>query len=286
MIPAAFDYVAPTTVEDAVRALAEGGEDAKVMAGGQSLIPVLRMRLAAPTLVVDVTGLTALAGVRDEGDSLLVGALTTHHDVRRDPLVREHADLLRLATDTVADPQVRHRGTVGGSLAHADPAGDLPAVALAVDAVMVCAGPGGTREVPAAEFFVDYFTTDLAPDELLTHVRVPKLTGWGACYEKFARVAQAWSVVAVAAAVRVVDGEVAGARIGLTNMGPTPVRARGAEEALVGRPATAAVIAEAAARAAEGANPATDADGDAEYRSHLARVLTRRAVTTAVGVRP
>ncbi|GAB2988223.1 FAD binding domain-containing protein [Saccharothrix stipae] len=282
MIPAAFDYVAPTSVEEAVRALAEGGEDAKVMAGGQSLIPVLRMRLAVPTLVVDLSGLTDLAGVHDDGDSLRIGAMTTHHEVQRDPLVGEHARLLRLATDTVADPQVRHRGTFGGSLAHADPAGDLLAPALALDAVMVCTGPGGTREIAAAEFFVDYFTTALAPDELLTHIRVPKLTGWGARYEKFNRVAQAWSIVAVAAAVRVSDGRITDARVALTNMGPTPVRARGVEEALVGRPATAEAITAAATRAAEGTDPPADHNADAEYRSHLARVLTERAVTAAV----
>lgn len=282
MIPAAFDYVAPTTVEEAVRALAAGGEDAKVMAGGQSLIPVLRMRLAAPTLVVDLSGLTELTGVHDDGDSLRIGAMTTHYEVQRDPLVREHAGLLRLATDTVADPQVRHRGTFGGSLAHADPAGDLLAPALALDAVMVCAGPSGTREVPAAEFFVDYFTTALAPDELLTHVKVPKLTGWGAHYEKFNRVAQAWSIVAVAAAVRVSGGRITAARVGLTNMAATPVRARAVEEALVGQEATAEAITAAATRAAEGADPPTDNNADAEYRSHLARVLTERAVTAAV----
>lgn len=282
MIPAAFDYVAPTTVEAAVRALADGGEDAKVMAGGQSLIPVLRLRLAVPTLVVDLSRLTGLSGVRDDGDSLLIGAMTTHHEVQRDPLVAEHARLLRLATDTVADPQVRHRGTIGGSLAHADPAGDLLAPALALDAVMVCTGPGGTREVPAAEFFVDYFTTALAPDELLTHVRVPKLTGWGAHYEKFNRVAQAWSIVAVATALDVAGGTVRQARVALTNMAPTPVRARGVEEALTGRPATAEVITAAAARAAEGTDPPEDGNADAEYRTHLARVLTGRAVTAAV----
>ncbi|MFT7839373.1 xanthine dehydrogenase family protein subunit M [Saccharothrix sp. BKS2] len=283
MIPAAFDYVAPTTVEQAVRALAEGGEDAKAMAGGQSLIPVLRMRLAAPTLVVDLSRVAGLGGVRDEGDSLLIGALTTHHELQRDPLVDGHARLLRLAAGTVADPQVRHRGTLGGSLAHADPAGDLPAPVLALDAVLVCTGPGGTREVPAAEFFVGHFTTALAPDELLTHVRVPKTTGWGARYEKFNRVAQAWSIVGVAAAVEVVDGVVRRARVALTNMGPTPVRARGVEEELVGRSAGAGTIAAAAERAAEGADPPVDGDADAGYRSHLARVLTRRAVTAAVG---
>ncbi|XVV04336.1 FAD binding domain-containing protein [Actinosynnema sp. CA-248983] len=283
MIPAAFDYVAPTSVEEAVRALVEGGEDAKVLAGGQSLIPVLRMRLAAPTLLVDLSGLTELTGVHDEGDSLLIGAMTTHYEVQRDHLVREHARLLCLATDTVADPQIRHRGTFGGALAHADPAGDLLAPALALGAVMVCAGPHGTREVPAADFFVDYFTTALAPDELLTHVRVPKLPGWGARYEKFNRVAQAWSIVAVAAAVEVSGGVIAQARVGLTNMGPTPVRARGVEEALVGQPATAEVVTTAATRVAEGTDPTTDGNADAEYRTHLARVLTERAVTAAVG---
>ncbi|WP_433267804.1 FAD binding domain-containing protein [Actinosynnema sp. CS-041913] len=282
MIPAPFDYLAPSTVDEAVRALAEGGEDAKVLAGGQSLLPVLRMRLAAPTLVVDLSGLTELTGVHDDGDSLLIGAMTTHYEVQRDHLIREHAKLLRLATDTVADPQIRHRGTFGGSLAHADPAGDLPASALALDAVMVCRGPGGTREVPVAEFFVDYFTTALEPGELLTHVRVPKLTGWGAHYEKFNRVAQAWSIVAVAAALKVSGGVIEEARVALTNVGPTPLRASGVEEALVGRPATAEAITTAANRAAEGARPGTDADADPEYRTHLARVLTERALTAAV----
>ncbi|QFZ16455.1 FAD binding domain-containing protein [Saccharothrix syringae] len=283
MIPAPFDYVAPATVEQAVRALAGGGEDARVLAGGQSLLPVLRMRLAAPTLLVDLSRVTELTGVRDDGDSLLIGAMSTHHDLHRDRLVAGHAPLLGLAAGAAADPQVRHRGTLGGALAHADPAGDLPAPVLALDAVLVCTGPGGTREVPAAEFFVDHFTTALAPDELLTHVRVPKLTGWGARYEKFNRMAQTWSIVAVAAAARVSDGTVTGARVALTNMGSTPVRARGVEEALVGQPATAAAVAVAAARAAEGTDPPADRDADAGYRAHLARVLTRRALTGAVG---
>ena len=283
MIPAEFDYVAPSSVEEAVRALTEAGEDAKVMAGGQSLIPVLRMRLAAPNVVVDLSNLSELTGVRDDGDSLLIGAMTTHYEVQRDHLVHDHARLLALATDEVADPQVRHRGTFGGALAHADPAGDLPAPALAMDATMVIIGPGGRREVPAAEFFVDYFTTVLEPNDVLVDIRVPKLTGWSAHYEKFNRVAQAWSIVAVAAAVRVVDGTIAEARVALTNMGPTPVRAHGVEEALVGQPATAESITAAAARAAEGTNPTTDGNADAEFRSHLARVLTGRALTAAVG---
>jgi carbon-monoxide dehydrogenase medium subunit len=283
MIPAAFDYVAPTTVDDAVRSLAEAGEDAKVIAGGQSLLPVLRMRLAAPSKLVDLGRIPELRGVREEGSSIVIGSMTTHYEVQRDALVREHAALLALATDTVADPQVRHRGTFGGSLAHADPAGDLPAPALALDAQMVLSGMDGRRTVPAAEFFVDYFTTAMRPGEILVEVRVPKYTGWSAHYEKFNRVAQAWSMVGVAAAIRADGGNIAEARVGLTNMSSVPVRARAVEEALVGQPATAEVINAAAAHAADGTNPASDAHADAEFRQHLARVLTGRAVAAAVG---
>lgn len=283
MIPAAFDYVAPSTVDEAVRALADAGEDAKVLAGGQSLLPVLRMRLAAPSTVVDLGKIAELRGVREDGDALVIGAMTTHYDVQRDPLVREHATLLTVATNTVADPQVRHRGTFGGSLAHADPAGDLLAPALALDAEFVVAGPSGRRTVPAADFFVDFFTTTLAPDEILVEVRVPKYTGWTAHYEKFNRVAQAWSIVAVAAAVRVENGTFAEARVGLTNMAATPVRATAVEQALVGQPATAEAVRSAAAHAAEGTHPTSDANSDADFRRHLATVLTSRAVLAAAG---
>ncbi|WP_019806566.1 FAD binding domain-containing protein, partial [Saccharomonospora halophila] len=236
MIPAPFDYVAPSTADDAVRALADAGEDAKILAGGQSLLPVLRLRMAAPTTVIDLTNIGELRGVRDDGDALVIGAMTTHHDVQRDPLIAEHAALLARATETVADPQVRHRGTFGGSLAHADPAGDLPAPALAMDTEMVLRGMDGTRRVPAEEFFADFFTTALAPSEILTEVRVPKFTGWQAHYEKFNRVAQAWSIVGVAATVRTDAGAIAEARVALTNMASVPVRARGVERALVGQP--------------------------------------------------
>ncbi|HYS34396.1 MAG TPA: FAD binding domain-containing protein [Pseudonocardiaceae bacterium] len=281
MIPAAFDYVAPSTVDEAVRALAEAGEDAKVLGGGQSLLPVLRMRLAAPTVVIDLGKIAELRGVREDGDALVIGAMTTHYDVQRDALVQTHAALLAAATDTVADPQIRHRGTFGGALAHADPAGDLLAPALALDAEMVLAGPAGRRTVTAADFFVDLFTTALAADEILVEVRVPKYTGWGAHYEKFNRVAQAWSIVAVAAAVRVVDGTFAEARVGLTNMAATPIRATTVEQALIGQPATADSIRAAAAHAADGTSPSTDANSDAEFRRHLATVLTSRAVLAA-----
>jgi carbon-monoxide dehydrogenase medium subunit len=283
VIPAAFDYVAPTTVDDAVRALSEAGEDAKVIAGGQSLLPVLRMRLAAPTKLVDLGKVAELRGVREDGGHLVIGAMTTHYDVQRDALIAEHAPLLALTANAVADPQVRHRGTFGGSIAHADPAGDLPAPVLALDAEMVVRGMDGTRTVPAAEFFTDFFTTALRPGEILVEIRVPKTTGWSAHYEKFNRVAQAWSIVAVAAAVRVDGGAIAEARVGLTNMGATPVRATSVEQALVGKPATAETIRDAAAHAAEGTSPPTDGNADAEYRQHLARVLTSRAVSAAVG---
>ncbi|HEY3754333.1 MAG TPA: xanthine dehydrogenase family protein subunit M [Pseudonocardiaceae bacterium] len=283
MIPAEFDYVAPSTVEDAVRAIAEAGEDGKVLGGGQSLLPVLRLRLAGPSRLVDLGKIAELRGIREDGDAIVIGAMTTHYDVQRDPLVREHATLLAVATDTVADPQIRHRGTFGGALAHADPAGDLLAPALALDAEFVIAGPNGRRTVGAADFFVDFFTTALAPDEILVEVRVPKYTGWGAHYEKFNRVAQAWSIVAVAAAVRVEDGTFAEARVGLTNMAATPVRASSVEQALIGQPATADSIRAAAAHAAEGTHPGSDANSDAEFRRHLATVLTSRAVLAAVG---
>ncbi|MDQ7804410.1 xanthine dehydrogenase family protein subunit M [Amycolatopsis sp. A133] len=283
MIPAPFDYVRPSTVDEAVQALASAGEDAKVLAGGQSLLPVLRMRLAAPTTLIDLGRVAELRGVREEGDVLVIGAMTTHYEVQRDALVASHAALLKEATDTVADPQIRHRGTFGGAIAHADPAGDLLAPVLALDAELVLAGPSGRRTVPAAEFFRDLFTTALAPDELLVEVRVPKHTGWRAHYEKFNRVAQAWSMVAVAVTVRTEAGVIEEAKVALTNMGSTPVRAAGVEAALVGVQATADSIAAAASHAAEGTNPPVDSNADVEYRRHLAQVLTGRAIAAAAG---
>jgi carbon-monoxide dehydrogenase medium subunit len=284
MIPAQFDYVAPTSLAEAVTALGEAGEDAKLLAGGQSLIPVLRLRLAFPTVLVDLGKVDELRGVRDDGDALLIGAMTRHSDVLEDPLVRQYAGLLAEATATVADPAVRHRGTFGGALAHADPAGDLAAVALALDAELVAEGPGGRRTIPARDFFLDYLETALSPDEILAAVRVPKLEGaWGYRYEKFNRVAQAWAIVGVAAAVRMDGSSVAEARIGLTNMGSTPVRAASVESALAGASDVAAVRA-AAQSAADGTRPPSDLGAQADYRQHLARVLTGRAVTAAAGL--
>ena len=283
MIPAQFDYVAPATLEEALTALAQGGDDAKIIAGGQSLLPVLRMRLNAPEMVIDLGKIESLRGVRDDGESIVIGATTTHAEVLTNPLVRENAFVIIKAAEQLADPQVRHRGTFGGALAHADPAGDLGAPCLALDAEFVIAGPAGTRTVAADDFFVDLFTTALDEGEILTEVRIPKRPGWGAHYEKFVRVAHQWPIVAVAAAVKVDGGTISEARVGLTNMGSTPLRARSVEAALVGKPATDEAVRAAAASAADGTNPPSDLNGDADYRRHLATVLTRRAVLAAAG---
>ena len=284
MIPAKFDYVRPDTVGEAVQALAGAGDEGKVIAGGQSLLPLLRLRLAYPELLVDTGGLAELQGVSDAGDSLLIGAGTTHYQVTRDPLIAAHCGLLAQTAALIADPAVRHRGTIGGALAHADPAGDLPAVVTALDATLVAAGPSGTRSISPADFFTDYLTTSLAPGEILTAIRVPKLDGWGYRYEKFHVTAQAWAIVGVAAVARRDNGHVGAARVGLTNMGSVPVRAHAVEEAATGAAASAAGLAAAAARADEGANPPSDLRGAADYRRHLARVLTGRALAAAAGV--
>ncbi|GII75596.1 carbon-monoxide dehydrogenase medium subunit [Sphaerisporangium rufum] len=297
MIPPAFDYVRPSSLPEALAALAEAGEDAKVLCGGQSLLPLLRLRLAYPSVLVDVGRLPELHGVREEGGHVRIGAATTHDEVLRSPVVRAGCPLLPLATATVADPAVRHRGTLGGSLAHADPAGDLPAVAVALDMEFVVASAAGERAVPAGEFFVDYLETALRPAEILVAVRVPRLgDGWGFHYEKFHLTAQAWAVVGVAAAVRPGgaggDRRVEEARVGLTNMGPTPVRAGGVERAVRGAPLPGAGaggspggagdgVRDAAALADEGTSPPGDLHATPEYRRHLARVLTRRALLAA-----
>lgn len=284
MIPAQFDYVAPESVEEALRVLAEAGDDAKVIAGGQSLLPVLRMRLNAPEKVVDLGRIAALREISDDGDAIVIGSMATHASVVDSPLVQEHALLLSKTVTEVADPQIRHRGTVGGALVHADPAGDIGAAALALEAEFVIAGAdGSTRTVPASDFFVDLFETAVGEGELLTKIRIRKHTGWGARYEKFVRVKHQWSIVAVAATARVEGGTIAEARIGLTNMGSTPLRATSVEEALVGAVATDEAVRAAAQSAADGTNPPSDLNGDSDYRKHLATVLTRRAVLAAAG---
>jgi carbon-monoxide dehydrogenase medium subunit len=281
MIPPSFDYASPTTVDEAVSTLRDAGEDAKVIAGGQSLIPLLRMRFAAPSTLVDLGGIDELRHVAEDGDMVVIGSMVTHATVLRDPLVNEHLPMLAQATATVADRQIRHRGTFAGSLAHADPAGDLPAVALVLGAEMEIAGPGGRRTVPAGEFFVDYLESALAPDEVLVAVRVPKQGAWLGHYEKFNRVAQGWALVGVAAMVKRDNGTISEARVALTNMGSTPLRATATESALAGADSREAIGA-AAAHAAEGTRPGDDLSASADYRRHLATVLTRRAVASLV----
>ncbi|GAA2006625.1 xanthine dehydrogenase family protein subunit M [Nakamurella flavida] len=282
MIPTAFDYTAPTTLDEAVAALQEGGDEAKILAGGQSLVPVLRLRMADPGVLVDLRKIAELREITQDGDGVRIGAMATHHAVLSHPLVKEHVALLAETEGTVADPQVRHRGTLGGALVHADPAGDLGAVAVALDAEFEIVGPGGRRTVPAAEFFVDYFATAVEEDEILSSIRFPSYAGWTARYEKFQRVAQSWSVVSVACAIRTGGAGIAEARIALTNMGATPIRATAVEEALIG-PATTEAITAAAAHAADDTYPVDDTSASAEYRQHLARVLTARAVRACVG---
>jgi aerobic carbon-monoxide dehydrogenase medium subunit len=282
MIPAAFDYVRASSIDEAVATLAEHGDEAKVLAGGHSLLPLMKLRLAFPAVLVDVGRVTDLKGVREDGDSLVIGAATTHHDVVHDDLVRNHCGILAEVTELIGDPQVRHRGTFGGAIAHGDAAGDLPAAVLALDAELVVQGPDGRRTVPAADFFVDYLETALAPEEVLVEARIPKLgPGWGWRYEKFNRVAQAWAIVGSCALVRRDNGSIAEARVGLTHMGSVPFRAAATERALAG--ADAGAVADAAQQADEGTDPPSDHNADPEYRRHLARVLTRRALEGALG---
>lgn len=279
MIPAAFDYEVAESVEHAIELLGSR-EDAKPLAGGHSLLPLMKLRLARPATLVDISRLGELAGVRDAGDHLAVGALTRHHDLEGDELVRRHCPLLAYAASLVGDRQVRHRGTIGGSLAHGDPAGDLPTIALTLDARIVARGPGGEREIAAADFFRGLLETALEPEELVVEVRVPKTGAAGWSYVKFRRRAQDWATVGVAAVVEVSGASIGSARVGLTNMGPTPLRAAAVEAALQG--ASRDAVAGAAAEADAGTEPPSDPSASAEFRRHLARVLTERALAEAL----
>jgi carbon-monoxide dehydrogenase medium subunit len=281
MIPARFEYDVAESPRHAVELLG-AVEDAKLLAGGHSLIPLLRLRFARPTLVVDIGRLEELSYVRDAGDAIAIGALTRHADVVAAPLLQEHCPIVSTTAGLIGDPQVRHRGTIGGSLAHGDPASDLPAVMLALGAELTILGPEGERTVGIDDFFRGVFETAVGADELLTEIRVPKLGQRGWSYLKFTRRAQDWATVGVAAVVRRDNGAVADARIGLTNMGATPLRAQAAEQALVGQPAASAA-AMGAALVADGASPPSDTHGSAEFRAHLARVLARRALEEAIG---
>jgi carbon-monoxide dehydrogenase medium subunit len=278
MIPAPFDYEVADSVEHAVELLGER-EDTKLLAGGHSLIPLMRLRFARPAVLVDLGRLNSLRYVRDAGGQLAIGALARHHDLKHDPLLQEHCPLVSYVGGLSGDPQVRHRGTIGGSVAHGDPASDLPAVLLALDADLVLQGPDGERAVPAGEFFRGVFETALGPQDVLTEIRVPKLGPSGWSYLNFSRRAQDWATVGVAAVVRRSNGTIEDTAIALTNMGPTPVRARTAEKAL----RTYDDVGAAAETVAAESDPPSDTSGSADYRRHLATVLARRALEEAIG---
>ena len=279
MIPASFDYAAPQSLEEAIGALSEGGEDAKLLAGGHSLLPLMKQRLAFPTLLVDLRRVPGLTGITPENGGFRVGAMTTHHQVATGDL-----GLASAAAATIADQQVRNRGTIGGSLAHGDTAADLPAVLLAYEGEVMARGASGERTIAAADLFEDYLTTALRPEEVLTEVRLPSMDGYGFAYQKFNRRHEDWAMVAACALVKKAsDGSCEDVRIGLTHMGSTPLRARAAEEALRGGGLDAESIARAAEQAAEGTEPPGDLNATPDYKRHLARVLSRRALEEAAG---
>jgi len=272
VIPAAFEYVRAGSAEEAISLIAQHGDEAKFLAGGHSLVPLMKLRLAQPSVLIDIGRVSDLSYVTDTGDHIAIGALTRHLDVERSPIVLEHAPLLAHATSHVGDPQVRHRGTIGGSLAHADPASDLPATTLALGATYVVQGPNGTREIPAGSFYEGYLTSVLDADEMLTEIRVPKMNGAGWSFQKFNRRAQDWAIVGVAAWRNGSEASVA-----LVNMASVPVLATSVGSAI----ASGASIEDAAAQAAVEADPQADLNASVEYRQHLARVLTRRALEEA-----
>ena len=272
MIPAAFDYVRAGSAEEAISLIGEHGEDAKFIAGGHSLLPLMKLRLAQPSVLVDIGRLSDLSYIRDAGDHIAIGAMTRHMDIEKSPVLAEHVPLLAHAASHVGDPQVRHRGTIGGSIAHSDAASDLPATTLALGATYVAQGPNGTREIAAADFFQGFLTTALAADEMLTEIRVPKMNGAGWSFQKFNRRAQDWAIVGVAAWRRNGDSGV-----GLVNMGSVPILATSVSSAL----SSGASIADAAEQAAAEADPQNDLNASPEYRVHLAKVLVRRALEEA-----
>jgi carbon-monoxide dehydrogenase medium subunit len=280
MIPAEFDYTKPGTLEEAITALSQGGEDAKLLAGGHSLIPLMKLRLAAPSLLIDIGGLSGLDGIERQNGDWRIGALTRHAELERTP----DLGVIAKAAGTIADPQVRNRGTIGGSLAHGDPASDLPAVLLACEGSVTVQGPGGQRTIAAADLFQDYMQTAIEADEVVVEIRTPALDGWGFGYHKFNRRSEDWAMVAVSAVVKASDGVCEDIRIGLTNLGSVPLRAGAVEEALRGQSLSAESIAAAAAQAAEGTDPPADLNASADYKRHLARVLCERALREAAGI--
>ena len=278
MIPAEFDYVRPGSLDEVLSALRDGGEDAKLIAGGHSLVPLMKLRLAAPTLLVDLAGVPGLKGIERANGGWRIGAMTPHAAMEHEP----DLGLAAAVAHTIADPQVRHRGTIGGSIAHGDPASDQLAILLAYEGSVIVRGESGEREIAAAELFEDYLTTAVGEGEVLTEVRLPAMDGYGFGYHKFNRRQEDWAMVAVGALVKkAADGTCEDVRIGLTHMSSVPLRATAAEEALRGKPLDADSIAAAAEQAAEGTEPPADLNASADYKRHLARVLTRRALADA-----
>ncbi len=279
MIPAMFDYTAPESLQDAISALVDGGEDAKLLAGGHSLIPLMKLRLAAPSLLVDLRKVPGLHGVERQNGHWRIGALTPHAVLERSP----ELGIVSQVAATIADPQVRNRGTIGGSLAHGDPASDLPAAMLLTEAEVTLQGQGGQRTVTAADLFRDYLETAVEPGEVLTEIRLSALDGWGHGYQKFNRRSEDWAMVAVSAVVKESGGVCEDVRVGLTNMASVPLRARAVEDALRGQELSAENIAKAAEQAADQTNPPADLNASADYKRHLARVLCKRALSEAAG---
>ena len=279
MIPAAFDYVVPRTVPEAIAELVKHGQEAKVLAGGHSLIPLMKLRLATPSFLVDIGRISNLNYIREEDGQIAIGALTTHHDIEFSELLRKKLPLLSNAAAQIGDPQVRNRGTIGGAASHADPFGDFPACLLALDAELMVVGPRGERSIPARDFFVDTFTSALEPNEVVREIRIATPpAGSRGTYLKFSRRSQDWAIVAVAAQVTVSGHDVSQVAIGLTGMGSRPLRAAAVEQSLRGKAAHDEDIRNASERAADGTDPPQDLNGSPDYRRHLVQVLTRRAL--------
>jgi carbon-monoxide dehydrogenase medium subunit len=284
MIPATFEYAAPSSLAEVIDLLQQHGDDAKLLAGGHSLLPLMKLRLSAPSMLIDLAGVPDLRYIREDGDTIAVGAMTPYVEVETSELVRRRVPLLAQAAGLVGDTQVRNRGTIGGAVAHADPAGDIPTVITALDGEVVARGPEGERVIAARDFFQHVFTSALGPDEVIAEIRVPIDENAAQHYQKFRRRAIDWAIVGVAVSLVRADGSISSAAVALTNVGPTPMRATATEEALRGQPPTEETIRSAAELAAEGLDPSADLHASSEYKKHLARVLTRRALATALSI--
>jgi carbon-monoxide dehydrogenase medium subunit len=282
VIPAAFEYAAPGSIEEAISLLQQHGDDAKILAGGHSLLPLMKLRLAVPAMLVDLGRVPRLAYIREDGDLIAIGAMTTHYTLQTSDTLRRRVPMLATAASTIGDMQVRNRGTIGGSLSHADPASDLPTVVTALGGEIVARGPDGARTIAASDFFEDIWTSALTPEEIVTEIRVPVADGVAQTYQKFRQRPADWAIVGVAASITHDNGRIGSASVVLTNVGPTPMRASSTESALQGQEVSPDTIARAAENAAEGLEPSGELRASADYKRHLVRVLTRRALETAL----